>query len=391
MASCRMLTLLSFILLIMIFTFVAWHFSIPTYLQSYPYRHGRSDVSYETKGGQKKSFYRFLMYSAEKKVDVETEKFIFKTCNVTFPTFQVNETRLDKFSRKFTHLRDCVRGWDVVVFNVHEMPGPRLLRGLRSSGEIPVSQLWAYYNRESPYNTVNVREGRFDGIFNLTMTPLRSSDVMTLYGYYRKSANLRDLRDLREKTRYVAWVASHCYEQRDSIVAALIRHIPIDIYGKCGRKFQQNRKCDRYSENCENLLSQYKFVLAFENSLCKDYVTEKYWNAVYRGSIPIVYGGSSYDSKLVVPNSFINVHDFKSISELAKHISYVNKSQKAFLSYQRWRMKYVIDFKPHDRHRFEIIGEKLYDLLARGVERRTYHMSSFYDKKQYCNERRKFD
>ena len=370
-------------------TFVVWYFSIPTYLQTYPYSHHRADISIGTKRGRKKRFYRFLMYSTEKQVSVETKGFIFKNCNLTFPRFQGNETKLEIFSQRLAHLRECVDGWDVVVFNVHEMPGPRLLRELRSGGL--ASQLWAYYNRESPYNTVNVRTGKFDGIFNLTMTPLRSSDVMTLYGYYRKDKyRANNLPDFPEKTRFIAWIASHCHEERDVIVAALMRHFPIDVYGKCGRKFQQDRKCARYSKRCEFLLSQYRFVLAFENSMCKDYVTEKYWNAVYRGSIPIVYGGSNYDQKLVVPTSFINVNDFKSIADLAKHITHVNQSRDAFLSYQKWRRDYVIDFKPRDRHRFEIIGEKLYDLLAKGVPKRTYLLSSFYNKKRYCDAKRKF-
>ena len=117
----RRILILSFIMFLMFSTFVVWYFSIPTYLQTYPYSHHRADISIGTKRGRKKRFYRFLMYSTEKQVSVETKGFIFKNCNLTFPRFQGNETKLEIFSQRLAHLRECVHGWDVVVFNVHEL------------------------------------------------------------------------------------------------------------------------------------------------------------------------------------------------------------------------------------------------------------------------------
>ena len=38
------------------------------------------------------------------------------------------------------------------------------------------------------------------------------------------------------------------------------------------------------------ILSRYKFVIAAENAICDDYVTEKFWRSFYVGTVPIVYG-----------------------------------------------------------------------------------------------------
>lgn len=41
------------------------------------------------------------------------------------------------------------------------------------------------------------------------------------------------------------------------------------------------------------LLSKYKFVIAAENAICEDYITEKFWRSFYVGTVPIVYGSPS--------------------------------------------------------------------------------------------------
>jgi alpha-1,3-fucosyltransferase len=52
--------------------------------------------------------------------------------------------------------------------------------------------------------------------------------------------------------------------------------------------------------------ANYKFYLSFENSLCRDYVTEKFWKVLMYDVVPIVYGAANY-SLLAPAKSFINV------------------------------------------------------------------------------------
>jgi Glycosyltransferase family 10 (fucosyltransferase) C-term len=78
----------------------------------------------------------------------------------------------------------------------------------------------------------------------------------------------------------VAWIVSNCNaaNQRYEYAVELSKYISVDIYGSCG-KLQCSHKG---GNNCNELLNkQYRFYLAFENSNCKDYITEKlYYNAL---------------------------------------------------------------------------------------------------------------
>ena len=78
---------------------------------------------------------------------------------------------------------------------------------------------------------------------------------------------------------------------RDSFVADLSKYIDVDIFGSCG-----SRGCPgRRSNECYQYLERnYRFYLSFENSLCRDYVTEKAFHPLKYNLIPITFGSALY-------------------------------------------------------------------------------------------------
>ena len=70
------------------------------------------------------------------------------------------------------------------------------------------------------------------------------------------------------------------------------------------------------------LQKDYKFYLAFENSNCKDYVTEKFFtNALHNGVVPIAMGASMEEyAAIAPPNSFLHVDQFGSPADLAEYL-----------------------------------------------------------------------
>ena len=106
----------------------------------------------------------------------------------------------------------------------------------------------------------------------------------------------------------VAWLVSNCHtdSRRELYVKELQKHVPVDIFGGCGRPLD----CTLGRDECfVEIASRYKFYLSFENSLCKDYATEKLFRALAADLVPVVMGGANY-SKIVPPRSVINVQDF---------------------------------------------------------------------------------
>ena len=86
------------------------------------------------------------------------------------------------------------------------------------------------------------------------------------------------------------------------LVDAMQKYLPIDTYGKCGTK-----TCPKRAKECADLPTRFKFNLAFENSQCPEYITEKFWaNALMQGVVPVVFGAPREDYlRLAPPKSYI--------------------------------------------------------------------------------------
>ena len=72
----------------------------------------------------------------------------------------------------------------------------------------------------------------------------------------------------------LCYVISNWGTTRDKYVKKLVKYIQVDVYDDCSGNFGQDNQCQP-SSNCNDIFSTFKFYLAFENSVCTDYITEK--------------------------------------------------------------------------------------------------------------------
>uniref|UniRef100_A0A915L171 Fucosyltransferase n=1 Tax=Romanomermis culicivorax TaxID=13658 RepID=A0A915L171_ROMCU len=176
----------------------------------------------------------------------------------------------------------------------------------------------------------------------------RDSDVFYPYNTFVKEKSfgapqtLNSIKSIvKNKTKLVAWFVSNCQtsSRRELYVRELQKYLAVDIYGSCGDlKCQDRLKCRQM------LHDDYKFYLAFENSNCKDYVTEKF-TFLFEPRLyilPIVMWKKNYEN-YAPPRSFISIEDFESPKALAEYLLALDKNLDEYAKYFLYKNEYRID------------------------------------------------
>ena len=183
----------------------------------------------------------------------------------------------------------------------------------------------------------------YNGRINITWCSRRDADVpshpIVLPKRNRSPDKIYKRRiPLHDKKKSVIWAASNCNSSsnRDIYAHELSKHIDVDIYGKCG-----SLNCPK-SPTCMDFFEhRYKFYLSFENRICRDYITEKFYGILDYELIPIVMGGGDYN-EAGPPHSFINVRDYDSPKDLAKYLHFLANNEEEYYSYFSWKSHHWI-------------------------------------------------
>lgn len=111
-----------------------------------------------------------------------------------------------------------------------------------------------------------------------------------------------------KKKKLAAAVISNCGapSARMDYIRALQKYATIDVFGNCGKKCPENF-VNGTRGNCKQIISEeYKFILVFENSFCKEYITEKLFDILRYNIIPVVYGGGDYKRYVSIKINFLD-------------------------------------------------------------------------------------
>lgn len=276
--------------------------------------------------------WRFGQYARKKYVNGYTSKAkdIFATCTVSnCDYFYEDENILEA---------------DAVLFYLHA--SWTNIKHVKDLVALPrkAEQRWVYVSDESQWNTALYPH--YEGLFNWSMTFHSQSDVPVPYGRIVRQQDIQgETTDYHStKPLLVATLQSHCGGDsgRFDYLDELVKHVQVDVWGKCGARYKQSHPCPGWAQECEGL-TKYKFYLSFENTLCSEYITEKlWWNAIGRESVPVVIGGQCQRdyTKLLPPQSYINVEDFKSPKALADYLKFLDTNAAEYNKYHEWRKEY---------------------------------------------------
>ena len=146
-----------------------------------------------------------------------------------------------------------------------------------------------------------------------------------------------------------------------------------------------------YSTCDVDIISQrYKFYLSFENSLCEDYVTEKLWRIVNNpvNAIPIVLGRPRY-SRYLPRGTYIDIRDFKSPKDLAKHLDEINNNDSMYNNIVREKLslKCESEFAPGQTYACRLCK---YAHRTRGHVTKVPNILDFWGFSRRCIEPKEF-
>jgi hypothetical protein len=135
---------------------------------------------------------------------------------------------------------------------------------------------------------------------------------------------------------------SNCFANNDRLefLDELMEHMKIDSFGMCShnKEVYDEDEGDSAWNTKLNTIRKYKFTLAFENSDDRDYVTEKFFQPLEVGSVPVFYGTSNI-ADFAPPHSYINAKDFSSAKELADYLKFLDRNDDEYESYLEWKKK----------------------------------------------------
>ncbi|KAK4025330.1 hypothetical protein OUZ56_014403 [Daphnia magna] len=292
--------------------------------------------------------------------------------------------------------------YDAILFNFND----EFWLSKRPEYQRRPHQRFVFFTQEPPPSIEPMNIAGYTNYFNWTMTYRRDSDILLLYGRIRPKpsapttseeiqARIRETRTkfncdrievddnkttgtasaiCNEKTKkkksLVAAMISHCTTdgRREHYIKRLKKHVKVDVYGFCDEDdLGSGLRCEPHelltsTPECYDMLeSNYKFYLSFENAICSDYVTEKFFNIMsLRNIVPVVYGGADY-AQLAPEHSYIDALEFEP-DQLADYLKMLDANDTLYNEYLWWKDDYVVESDLQDmvNHGFCDLCQKLH-------------------------------
>lgn len=131
------------------------------------------------------------------------------------------------------------------------------------------------------------------------------------------------------------------YSERINAISALADRGGVDLFGRGWERwwsrqsfwwpYWRNLKAIRanFQGRCDSkweTLSRYRFSLCFENAPMKGYITEKMFDCLYAGTVPVYWGATDIDS--LIPNgAYIDMRQFHSYIEMFDYILAISDAE----------------------------------------------------------------
>ena len=201
---------------------------------------------------------------------------------------------------------------------------------------------------ESPNNILKLGEDTFPFTMHFGVSHRRGHlDLFTSYNNYFPAQFKSKGAPFQSKRDSVLFLYSSCFRyQRGLLFDELSKLISIDSLGGCktnkniNEEFPECAKHPRSGssvwQQSECLFHNYKFYLAIENTQEPDYITEKLYQGLRAGSVP-VYIGAPNIRDFIPENSAVFVEDFPSLEALVQYLNAAIGDETLYNKHLEWK------------------------------------------------------
>ncbi|MCM0718135.1 glycosyltransferase family 10 [Parabacteroides sp. W1-Q-101] len=246
---------------------------------------------------------------------------------LVYPREQVPEGMLITSDRKYLARADAV------VFHL-----PTLEFDLEGDLEKSPGQRWVGWTLECEENYPFIKSTEFMSLFDYWMSYHQGADVV--HPYYEAGYPGRLQQTVPrpfEQKRGICMLVSSPFNRsgRQEYLKELMEMVRIDSYGKLYNNSRLEE--DNGLSSKMALYEGYKFVIAFENSCAKDYVTEKFFDPLLAGAVPVYLGAPNVDEFAPGDNCYVDVRKHETVEELAAYLQACLDDPALYEQYQAWR------------------------------------------------------
>ena len=214
-------------------------------------------------------------------------------------------------------------------------------------------------------------------ISNQRIASQRTHYVFLSYAYSDLNSFRLPIVPVTHKKNAVAALISNCkaLDRLRTMNQLTTLGVIIHSFGKCA----QNAVKGTHATECAQIgrksiyldleklciIRSYKFTLAIENSRQLGYITEKLFQPLLVGSVPIYMGAPDVSEVLPHDMSVIHVSDFSTIDLLGSYLLKLMNDSVAYHEHLKWRQgQFAVGFRSVIRNQFNSLHCKVCDDIA---------------------------
>lgn len=240
---------------------------------------------------------------------------------------------------------------DAVVFHL-----PDLRRQLEGDLEKQEGQIWVAWSLESEENYPwLMKDEEVRGCFDLWMGYHRTDDVLHTYYTFMDSEAWSSVPVRLPRLNKACLFISSPFNRshRLEYVRELMQHTEVDSYGRMFHN-KDLPVPDLGTSTLMDVIADYKFVLAFENARSPDYVTEKFFNPLLAGTVPVYLGAPNVSEFAPGAGCFVDVSSFGSPAALADFMNRCYADDALYRRFHAWRKEPLLPSFVEKRHEVEV-------------------------------------